>query len=156
MADQAFNIALGQSVGYFERVRLNDPANAALVIVAINSTNTDAERKDVDTLTALLALGNTAEVTNTNYARKVLTDADLSAPTVDDGNDRIDLDIPDQTWSAIAAGDAWTHLIVCYDPDSTGGTDADLVPISQHDFAITPDGSDIIANVAAAGFIRAD
>jgi hypothetical protein len=37
----------------------------------------------------------------------------------------------------------------------TGGTDANLVPLTQHDFAITPDGSDVTAVINAAGFFRA-
>jgi hypothetical protein len=45
--------------------------------------------------------------------------------------------------------------LVCYDADTTGGDDSNIVPISQHDFAVTPDGSDITAQIAAAGFYRA-
>ncbi|MCA9947892.1 MAG: hypothetical protein KC449_30630, partial [Anaerolineales bacterium] len=73
----------------------------------------------------------------------------------DDANDRVDLDIPDQTFSAIAAGDAWTDVVITYDSDSTGGTDTNIVPCTQHDFAVTPDGSDITVEIAAAGFYRA-
>ncbi len=39
--------------------------------------------------------------------------------------------------------------------DNTAGTDANIVPGTLHDFAITPDGSDITAQIAAAGFYRA-
>jgi hypothetical protein len=101
-------------------------------------------------------LGGTAnEVTNTNYARKTLTDADIVAFAPDDANDRVDLDIPDQTWTAVAAGTAWTDFLVCYDPDTTGGTDSSIVPMTLHDFAVTPDGSDITAQINSAGFFRA-
>ncbi len=81
---------------------------------------------------------------------------DLAAlPAPDDTNDRFDIDIADQTWSAVAAGTAWTDLLVCYDPDTTGGTDSAIIPLTCHDFAVTPDGSDITAQIAAAGFFRA-
>lgn len=155
MADQVFNVALGRVAEFYNRVQTNDPTNSALVVVAINTSATDATLKDLDTLSAVLADANTAEVTNTNYARKVLTDADISALSIDDTNDRVDLDIADQTWSAIAAGDAWTDLLICYDSDTTGGTDANIIPLTQHDFSVTPDGSDITAQINAAGFYRA-
>ena len=155
MADFVFNVAKGRVAELYNRVDTNDPANSALIIVAINTTATDAVLRDLDTLAAVLANVDTAEVTNTNYARKVLTDADISALTIDDGNDRVDLDIADQTWAAIAAGTAWTDLLICYDNDTTGGTDANIIPLTLHDFAITPDGSDIVAQIAAAGFFRA-
>lgn len=155
MADQIPNIALGRAVELYRRVDTNDPANAVLLVVMIATTATDATLKDLDTLAAILADGNTAEATNTNYARKVLTDSDLVAFAPDDANDRADLDIPDQTFVAPAAGDDWTDMLICYDPDSTGGDDSAVVPISQHDFEVSPDGSDITAQIATAGFYRA-
>lgn len=155
MADFVFNIAKGRVAELFERVAQNDPANAALVIVVIDTSALDATLIDLDTLAAVLADADTAEVTNTNYARIVLTDSDLSAISPDDANDRMDLDFADQTWSAVAAGDSWTDLLVCYDGDTTGGTDANIIPLTCHDFSVTPDGSDITAQLAAAGFFRA-
>jgi len=156
MSDFVFNIAKGRVVEYYNRVKGNDPANSALVIVAIDANgDTDATMKDRDDLAALLG-GTANEVTNSGYSRKVLTDSDLAAlPAPDDTNDRFDIDLPDQTWSAVVAGSAWTDLIVCYDPDTTGGTDSAIIPLTCHDFPITPDGSDIIAQIAAAGFFRA-
>ncbi len=155
MADQVYNIALGRAAELYNRVDTNDPANSVLTIVVINTTATDATLKDMDTLSALLADANTAEVTNTGYARKELTDADIVAFAPDDVNDRVDLDIPDQTWTAVSAGDNWTDFLVCYDPDSTAGTDADIVPMTQHDMVTTPDGSDITVQINASGFFRA-
>lgn len=126
------------------------------ITVAINTTATDATLKDLDTLADIEADANTAEATNSGYARKVLADADLTAWAPDDTNNRVDLDIPDQTWTSVAASPgAWTDLIICYDSDTTAGTDANIVPMTQHDFSVTPDGSDVVAQVAAAGFYRA-
>ena len=155
MADQIFNIALGRVAELYNRVDLNDPTNAVLTIVVVVSTDTDATVKDIDDLLALLALALTAEVTNTNYARIELVDTDLAAFAPDDSNDRVDLDIADQTWTAVAAGDNWTDLVICYDADSTGGTDVNIVPLCWYDFVITPDGSDITAVINTAGFYRA-
>ncbi len=156
MADFVFNIAKGRVAELYNRVDLNDPANSALIIVAFNAgAMTDATARDYDTLAAIEADAAAAEVTNTGYARKTLTDADIVAFAPDDTNDRVDLDIPDQTWTAVAAGSAWTDLVVCYDSDTTAGTDSNIVPLTWHDFAVTPDGSDITAQIAAAGFFRA-
>lgn len=156
MADFVFNVAKGRVAELYNRVDSNDPANSALVIVvlATSGLESDATLMDADTLAAVVA-GTTNEVTNTNYARKVLTDADISAFAPDDTNNRVDLDIPDQTWTAVAAGDGWSKLVVCYDSDTTGGTDANIIPLTAHDFVVTPDGSDITAQIATAGFYRA-
>lgn len=156
MSDFVFNVAKGRVVEYYNRVENNDPANSALIVVVIDANgDTDATMKDRDDLSALLG-GTANEVTNTNYARKTLTDAELAAlPAPDDANDRYDIDLPDQTWTAVAAGTAWTDILVCYDPDTTGGTDSSIIPLTCHDFAVTPDGSDIVAQIAAAGFFRA-
>lgn len=155
MADQIYNIALGRVAELYNRVDLSDPTNAVLTIVVVNTTETDGTLKDLDTLSAVLGNANTAEVTNSNYARIELDDADLAAFAPDDTNDRVDLDIADQTWSAVASGSNWTDLLICYDSDSTGGTDANIVPMTQHDFVVSPDGSDITAQIDTAGFYRA-
>lgn len=156
MADFVFNIAKGRVAELYNRVDLNDPANSALIVavLATSGIESDATLKDKDDLAAVVS-GTTNEVTNTNYARKTLTDADIVAFAPDDTNDRVDLDIPDQTWTGVAAGDGWNDLLVCYDSDTTAGTDANIVPLTLHDFAVTPDGSDITAQIAAAGFFRA-
>ena len=155
MADFVFNIAKGRVVELYNRVDQNDPANAVLIVMAFDSAATDATLIDLDTLADVETDASTAEVTNTNYARKILTDSDLVAFSPDDTNDRVDLDIPDQTWTAVVAGDSWTDLLIAYDSDSTGGTDANIVPCTWHDFAITPNGGDITAQIAATGFFRA-
>lgn len=153
MADQIFNIGLGRGHELAIRVNGNDPANSAFIVLvlATSGIETDAVLKDKDDLAALVS-GTTDEVTNTNYARKVITSITV---TVDDSNDRVDLDIADQTWTGVAAGDGWNDIVIAYDSDTTGGTDANIVPLTMHDFVVTPDGSDITAQIAAAGFLRA-
>ena len=156
MADFVFNISKGRVAELYNRVDTNDPANSALVVIVLATSGLEADATliDVDTVTALVA-GTTNEVTNTNYARKTLTDSDLGALTPDDTNNRMDVDMPDQTWTAVAAGDGWSKLVIAYDNDTTGGTDSNLIPLTAHDFVVTPDGSDITAQINAAGFFRA-
>lgn len=155
MADLVFNIAKGRVAEFVNRVDQNDPANSALIIVLIDANGvSDATFRDYDTLAALLA-GSANEITNSGYARKTLTDSDIATISPDDTNDRMDVDIPDQTWTSVAAGDTITDLLVCYDSDTTGGTDSNIIPLTLHDFAVTADGTDITAQINAAGFYRA-
>ena len=144
------NIAKGRTVEYHERVNNSDPTNAVLVLVVLAESGLESDDllKDYDTLSALLA-GASNEVTNTNYARKVLSDADIAAASVDDTNDWALLTFATQTFTSIAAGDSWRKLLVCYDSDSTGGTDANIVPMYGYDLlisgvAVVPTGSNIL------------
>ena len=143
MADFVYNIAKG---AFAEKIR--DGANIQVLVLAASGIETDAVLKDKDTVADVLA-GTTNEVTNSGYARKSIANASVTL-TVDDTNDRVDLDIADQTWTAVAAGDGWSDVVICED---VGGADSSRVPGTQHDFAITPDGSDITAQVAV--FYRA-
>lgn len=154
MADFVYNIALGKVAEYAARVEANDPTNSAFVVVALVAGGvSDATLKDLDTLDAVLATAAN-EATNANYARKTLANGALTI-TVTDGSDKVEVDFADQTWTAVGAGDVWTDLIVCYDSDTTGGTDANIVPLVQLDFAVTPNGGDITMQLNASGFYRA-
>lgn len=152
MANIVFNIAKGRIVELYNRVESNDPANSALILVPIETSGLEADATliDADTLTALLS-GTTNE--QTTMGRKVLTDADLAAlPAPDDTNDRYSLNLPTVTWTA-ATGNAISKIAVCYDSDTTGGTDANIIPLTMFDFVATPSGTDIQAT--GAEFFRA-
>lgn len=156
MADEAFNIAKGRVVELYNRVKSNDPANSAFIVVLLKTAEADATLRDYDDLASLLA-GSNVEADFTNYARKTLTDSDLSAlPSPDDVNDRYEVDIPDQTWTSAggATNNTLAKLLVCYDSDTTGGTDSNIVPLTHHDFVLTTDGSNISAVVDSNGFFR--
>jgi hypothetical protein len=142
MANIVFNIAKGRVVEFYNRVENNDPTNAALILIPIETSGleSDATLIDVDTVTALIA-GTTNE--QTTMGRKTLTDADLAAlPAPDDTNDRYEVSLPTVTWTA-ATGNAISKIAVCYDSDTTSGTDANIIPLTMFDFVVTPDGSDI-------------
>lgn len=153
MADLVFNISKGRVAELYNRVKSNDPSASTLSIVPVDvAAVTDATLRDFDTLAAILA-GGVTERTTGGWSRKVLADTDLVAFAPDDTNDRVDIDIPDQTWTVVTAG-AVTDLIICYDPAGTGTTSG-MIPLTLHDFAVTPDGSDVVAQIAATGFYRA-
>jgi hypothetical protein len=152
MANIVFNIAKGRIVEIYNRVKSNDPANSALILVPIETSGLEADATliDVDSLSALLA-GATNE--QTTMGRKVLTDADLATlPAPDDANDRYDISLPAVTWAA-ASGNPISKIAVCYDSDTTGGTDANIIPLCMFDRAETPSGSDIV--LSAGVFFRA-
>lgn len=148
MANYVFNRSAGRVAEFAERINANDPTNSVFVIMvlATSGIETDATLRDTDTFAAVVA-GTTNEVTNSGYARKVLDQAAGITITYDDTNDRVDVDCPDQTWTAVAAGDGWNDIVFGYDSDSTSGTDSGILPCTQHDFVLTPDGSDITAQV---------
>lgn len=141
MANFVFNRAKGAVA---EMVR--DGASNLLMLLLI-AAEADATMKDYDDVAALLA-GTPNEATDASYARKTgLT----GTVTVDDTNDRVDVDVPDQTWAALA-GAAILDLIIAYE---NSASDANRICCTCHDFAVTPDGSDVTAQVNAAGFFRA-
>lgn len=143
MAVFTFNVAKGRAAELANRVNNNDPANAVLVLAALVSTATDATLKDLDTLAAVIADGNTAEATNSGYSRIVLDNTDSITVTVNDTSDILVVDFPDQVFSSVGVGDDWTHMFLGYDSDSTGGADSAIVPLTCSPFAISPNGGDI-------------
>jgi hypothetical protein len=151
MADWVANIAKGR-VAYYASL---PAANDGLIFVLLKSSGleTDSTLKDYDDLATLLA-GTSDEADFTNYARKTVTSATI---TVDDTNDRVDIDIADQTWTSAggASNNTLGKLLICYDPDTTSGTDSSVIPLCGFDFSATTDGSDLTAQIAAAGFFRA-
>lgn len=156
MGNFVFNRSKGRITEFAERVNANDPTNSVIVILALATSGieTDAVLLDKDTIADVVS-GTTNEVTNSGYARKSLDQSGGITITYDDTNDRVDVDCPDQTWTAVVAGDAWNDIVFGYDSDSTTGTDANILPTTQHDFVLTPDGSDVTAQIAVGGFFRA-
>ena len=145
MSNIVLNIALGYLKRYAEQV---GTGNAALILVPIETTGLEADSvlRDKDDLAAFLS-GTTNE--QTSMGRKTVTACTV---TVDDTNDRVALDIADQTWTA-PTGNAISKLLICFDPDTTTGTDSSIVPLTLHDLSLTPDGNNF--TVTVADFARA-
>lgn len=154
MANGVFNISLGKAVEYANNVATNSPANSALVLVLLQANEADSVLQDYDTLADLLAAAGNTEATFTNYARKVLTDTDISAPTPDDTANTQSIDIPDQVFTSAGGttDNTLTKAIICYDADTTAGTDANIIPVSHHDVSGTTNGNNLTAIIAATGF----
>lgn len=147
MANQLFNVARG-AIGYYgDDARGLAAANSRLVVVVLQVAQADDTLRDHDTLSAVLAAANT-EALSTNYARKEIAAAGVTWSVDDSGNTAKCVIDADQTWTSVsqAASEAWVKLLVCYDADNAAGTDANIVPLTHHDFSVTPNGGDITAD----------
>jgi hypothetical protein len=144
MADGVFNIAKG---AFVEKIR--DGASNLLVLL-LKANESASTLIDRDTVADILSNGST-EADFTNYARKTGITGSI---TVDDTNDRVDVDFPDQTWTSAggATNNTLTKAIVAYQESAS---DSGRIPLTHHDFAATTDGSDLTLVVNAAGFARA-
>lgn len=151
MASGVFNVARGIGRYYAGLPAAND----ALLVILLKSAGLEADDvlNNYDDLAALLASTND-EADFTNYSRKVVNTSVTITP--DDTNNRVDVDMPDQTWASAGgvANNTIGKLIICYRPD-TGSADSAVVPMTYHDFATTTDGLDLTAQINTAGFYRA-
>lgn len=154
-------VSLGKEMELFDRVRTNDPANSVLTAVVLAApAEPVATLRGYATLATLLAAN--PEVTNTNYARIELASGDLSAIDLDSTLHVATASLPVLVWDAgggPAPGSAWDYLALCYDGDSTGGTDANIIPITFHELrydqlALVPNGLPIVVDLSD-GFVRA-
>lgn len=158
MADQLFNIARGRDVQLAMNVNANTPANSALVVVLLTANEADDTLNNYDTLDALLgAVGNT-EADATNYARKVLTDTDGIVVTVDDGSNNVNIDIPNQVYTALGGttNNTFTKAVICYDDDTTAGDDTNIIPLYHFDIPVsdnTTNGQNYTLQISASGLI---
>lgn len=145
-APLVMNIAKGALAHYARLTQAND----ALIAIPLELTGIEADSvlEDYDTVAALLA-GATNE--QTTMGRKTMTGV---AVTVDDTNNRVDVDADDVVFPG-ATGNDTSRILLALDPDTTGGTDSDLIPLFLDVFTTDPSGGDITYQVAASGFFRA-
>jgi len=145
MADGVFNIAKGAVA---EKIR---DAGSNVGVMLLKAAEADNTLDDYDDLAALLGAAGNTEADFTNYARKTGLTGTVS---VDDANNQVDADVPDQTWTAAGGttDNTLVKVIIFYEE---GASDAGRIPLTHHDFAVTTDGSDLTAQIASAGFYRA-
>jgi hypothetical protein len=145
MSNFVYNIAKGRVAELYNRVDLGDPAAARLYVIPVDvAAVTDATLIDLDDFAGIITAGVTERAAN-GWNRKTLDAAALAAMAPTDGSDAMILDFADQTWTPTA--DAVTDLIVCYAAVASP-TNAQLIPLTQHDFSISGDGSLVTATVA--------
>jgi hypothetical protein len=121
-----FNIMKGKAAYYATLPAAND----ALVLVWLKSAGleSDATLQDYDNLSVLLAAAND-ECDFTGYSRRTLASV---TSTVDDSGNLWVVDAADPaTYTNTSATQVAGAAIVCYDDDTTSGTDTNLIPIAQ-------------------------
>lgn len=148
MANFCMNIGKGRSVELQNRIKNNEPANSVFILVPLKVTDTAANRQDDASLEAFLAA--LPDEQTEGWSRKPLDDTLLSAIAVDNVNDRFAVTLPEVKWTAPTSGKNVVALALCYDSDSTSGTDANVLVLSVHDFAVTADGNDVYLNAGDA------
>jgi hypothetical protein len=161
-SDFVFNFARGKLKYYYYAVEnslvvasageFTSAAGSKFVIVPLETTGIEADDvlNNYDDLSTLLAASNNEQ---TNQARKALTETDLAAvPTPDDTANQLNLDIPDQTYTALS-GNAIGKFLVCFSPD-VASADTAIIPLTAHAVTLTPDGNDVLLQINASGFWR--
>jgi hypothetical protein len=145
MTDQIFNISKG---AFAEKIRDTGTKTGVALFKVIEADDALVDHDEMNALKG--AAGNTI-ADFTNYADKIDV---VETLTVDDTNNRVDVDIPDQTWTSAGGGtnNTLVKLITFY---NQGAGDTNQIPMSHHDFAVTTDGSDLTAQINAAGIMRA-
>jgi hypothetical protein len=143
MANIVFNQALGRLAHYASLPAAND----GLILVALEATGlvADSTMRDYDTLADLLAGASNEQ---TAVTRKTLSGVTV---TVNDTDNRVDIDAADVVYTT-PTGNPVGAVVICYDPDTTTGTDADLIPLTKHDLSWTPDGNNF--TLAISDFCR--
>lgn len=149
MTDLVPNIAKGMVAYYAGLPATND----ALIAVPVKTASlpTDEQFRDAATLAAILAIGTE----NTTMTRKTL--ASVTVTTDNTANEKR-VTAANPTWTSgqmAGAGGAVSRLVICYDPDTTGGTDSDLVPLVVLDMVVTPDGNAFEFQFGGTGFYAA-
>lgn len=151
MPDFVFNTALGAVKEKANNVEINIPAAALLRMHAWVSSAADDLTNNADTITELEAVTGVAEATP--YTNQSWEAADITI-TVNDTTNLVDVDSTDVTFTAVASQTAWSDISISYDADGSD-TDSTTLLLTYHDFVVTPNGGDITAQFAAAGWFRA-
>lgn len=143
-----FNVAKGRVARYADLPLTDD----ALVAVLLSTAEAEATLQDYVSLDAILAISGNVEATFIGYSRQALTGVTV---TVDNTNNIVNVDCNDPVWSPTSQ-QALAKILFCYDPDTTSGSDAEIIPLFADNFSVTtPTSGTITYNVANLGFYGA-
>ena len=155
MADFIFLAAAGAWRAYLDRAANNDDPNAVVVAMLMEAVETDAALNDRTDFANILAQGGNTESAASGYARITLDDTQITPQAPDAANNRVTYDIDDIVFAALVSGNNAVKLILGIDFDSTGGTDANIIPIAAIDVSISPDPNPVTIAIDSAGIFRA-
>lgn len=135
-------------------------ASDAIQLIILQAGHQDDDLlRDYSTVAALLAGSSTNKrCTAPNYVDKQITSGTTVTP--DNTNNRVDVDLPDTTWTALGAMTGTNSkqdqaaVLICYQPNTSTGSDSTLLILSKHYYPFVADGSDRIVPFPN-GFYRA-
>lgn len=130
MADVLFNIAKGALVELFR-----DAASNGIVLL-LEAVEADSVIVDYDDLNAFLGAAGNTEATATGYVRRTGITGTI---IIDDVNDRVEVDLPSQSWTAVSGTDIVAAVVAYEESPSEAGR----IPLVKHDWVITVDGTDL-------------
>jgi hypothetical protein len=156
VANYVFGVALGRVGEYVNRVLSNDPTNAALIAIPMSQSGTAEQAEGLTTFAAVESDANFAEQAHASWGRKTIDDTGEGlAWAFDATNNRNEADMNDLVWAAPATGNNTTGLVICYDPDTTAGTDSALIPLVHLDMAVTANDQQVTFQFNAEGWYNA-
>lgn len=151
MANRVFNVAKGR----VNELAALAGANDALILVLLKTAGLESDDtlQDAATLAAVVA-GTTDEADFGGYTRRTLTGVTV---TIDNtGNLQLSNATNPTAYTATGASQAVSRAVVCWDGDTTAGTDANIVPLVLLDCVVTFDvGVATTLSFAAGGFFSA-
>ncbi|MFI6639936.1 hypothetical protein [Streptomyces sp. NPDC050504] len=139
MATFTFNVALGRVAHYASLPAAND--GLTLVALEASGLESDSVLRKKTTLSDVVSGATNEQVT---VGRKALTGVTV---TVNHSLDRVEVDADNVTYTS-PTGNPVGALVICYDPDTTTGTDADLIPLTKADLSWSPDGISLPLTIA--------
>lgn len=135
MGNVVANIAKGRVNSYAALPAANDAI--ILVLLKASGLESDATLIDYDTLAAVLAAAND-EADFTGYARATLGSVTVTVDDSDNAN-RSDAADPSAYTNSGGASQNIGKAVICYDGDTTGGDDTNVVPLVYLDCVVTFD-----------------
>jgi hypothetical protein len=143
------DIVLNDSLGRIAEI-IQDGAD--LEFVVLSAVDADGTVKDgygagnPTLLSDFLGAAGNTEQTGSNWTRYAVANASVTL-TIDDTADSVRISVADKTWTAIASTFNAVAIVMCLDG---GGADTTLEVLTKHDFAVTADGNDVIADINPA------
>ena len=142
MSDTMFNVAKGMWRYWCSLPDTSD----ALILVLFKTIQADDVLNNYGDLASIKA--SNTEAVFPGYVRKVITTG--ISIVQNNTTNAVDIDVPDQTWTAASPTNALVKAVVCYRPASNS-LDSAISPIWAYGVTATTNGSDLIAQVNVAG-----
>lgn len=128
--------------------------NDAIIGIPMSASSTAESVETVTDFAAVEATSGWDEQTTGGWSRFTQDETgDGLAISWDATNNRMEVDSSDPVWASPTANT--TGLVLCYDPDTTTGTDSTLRPLVHLDMVVTGNGQQVTFQHNAEGWHNA-